>query len=307
MHPTYSIIAFTTLSGAGFGLGALLCLGGLPVEREIGFAAWGLVFFLTVSGLAASLLHLGHPERFILALSQWRSSWLSREGVLALLCLGVFAIIAAGWVFLLRFWWPVALAGAVLAIATVFSTAMIYASLKTIRHWSNPFTVPVYLLFALSNGACLYLMLAAMAMHVPRAWIVFCGLLVIVAMLVQIFSWRFNDAARSQANIGTATGLGRLGRVRELERPHLTENYLQSEMGYRVGRKHAATLRLIAIVTGLGVPLALLAVAFYRMDTLALWFGLGALAHFIATLITRWLFFAQARHTVMLYYGDETA
>ena len=35
------------------------------------------------SGFVASLWHLGNPQRAWRALSQWRSSWLSREGVLA--------------------------------------------------------------------------------------------------------------------------------------------------------------------------------------------------------------------------------
>jgi hypothetical protein len=34
-------------------------------------------------GLLSSTFHLGHPERAWRAFSQWRSSWLSREGVAA--------------------------------------------------------------------------------------------------------------------------------------------------------------------------------------------------------------------------------
>jgi sulfite dehydrogenase (quinone) subunit SoeC len=44
--------------------------------------------------------------------------------------------------------------------------------------------------------------------------------------------WRGSDA-------GTATGLGRLGRVRLLEPPHSGRNYLLREMVHEVGRKHA--------------------------------------------------------------------
>ncbi len=61
----------------------------------------------------------------------------------------------------------------------------------------------------------------------------------------------------------TATGLGQLGLVRLIEPPHTQTNYLLSEMGFRVGRKHAGKLRLLACGLGLGggALLTLLALA----------------------------------------------
>ena len=34
---------------------------------------------------------------------------------------------------------------------------------------------------------------------------------------------------------------------------------------------------------------------------------IGLLAHVAGVLVERWLFFAEARHTVMLYYGDQAS
>ena len=88
MHPALSIIFFTTASGAGYGLLVLLGLGGafgwLPAERGFGLVGMGLSLGLITAGLLSSTFHLGHPERAWRALSQWRSSWLSREGVMAI-------------------------------------------------------------------------------------------------------------------------------------------------------------------------------------------------------------------------------
>src|SRR3712207_4420362 len=88
MHPALSVIVFTTSSGMGYGLLTLLGLGGafglLPAAPGFGIAAFALALGLVTAGLLSSLLHLGRPERAWRALSQWRSSWLSREGVLAL-------------------------------------------------------------------------------------------------------------------------------------------------------------------------------------------------------------------------------
>src|SRR5262245_6500916 len=85
MHPSYSVILFTTASGAGYGLLALLGLVGLnhgPASSWwFGVTALVVALSLIVAGLLSSTFHLGRPERAWRAFSQWRSSWLSREGI----------------------------------------------------------------------------------------------------------------------------------------------------------------------------------------------------------------------------------
>ncbi len=80
-------------------------------------------------------------------------------------------------------------------------------------------------------------------------------------------------------------------------------------MGYRVARKHAAKLRRIAIVLGAVAPFGLLlAAASTSINWLVPVLAVAALAtHLPGVLVERWLFFAEAKHTVMLYYGAETA
>ena len=103
MHPAKSVIFFTTATGAGYGLFVWLAvmsvMGILPTDTVFSFTTLAIGFGLIVSGLLSSTLHLGRPERAWRALSQWRSSWLSREGVMAILTfipLGLFAIL---WLF----------------------------------------------------------------------------------------------------------------------------------------------------------------------------------------------------------------
>ena len=88
MHPAYSVIFFTTASGAGYGLLAWLAasamFGGIAHNAAFGVVGMGLALALILGGLLSSTLHLGRPERAWRAFSQWRTSWLSREGVLAL-------------------------------------------------------------------------------------------------------------------------------------------------------------------------------------------------------------------------------
>jgi DMSO reductase anchor subunit len=64
-------------------------------------------------------------------------------------------------------------------------------------------------------------------------------------------------------------------------------------MGYRIARKHAARLRVVAVVLGFIAPIVLL--PFVP--------PVAAIAALLGLLVERWLFFAEATHTITLYYG----
>jgi len=93
--------------------------------------------------------------------------------------------------------------------------------------------------------------------------------------------------------------------VRPLEDPHTEENYLLREMGYVIGRKHAAKLRVIALVVGFAVPVVLLVIGLAVAGVACA--VAAALAALAGIYIERWLFFAEATHTVTLYYGQRHA
>ena len=94
MRPAWSIIFFTTISGLGLGLAGWIVLGLLPLitAQSLLVVGAGTLALIGV-GLISSTFHLGHPERAWRALSQWRSSWLSREGALAVVVMAGLA----GW------------------------------------------------------------------------------------------------------------------------------------------------------------------------------------------------------------------
>jgi DMSO reductase anchor subunit len=316
VHPAKSVILFTTASGAGYGLlawlGVLAALGGLPADRWLGLTGFGLGLGLVVLGLLASTLHLGRPERAWRAFSQWRSSWLSREGVAAVLTflpVGLFGLI-----------WIVAqtnsgLVGALGLLAslscavTVVCTAMIYASLKSIRAWSSAWTLPAYLILSALSGAVLMnllLQLWALPVAAPYAWVLL--LLFVAAAAVKLFYWREIDRGTGISSAESATGLGGLGKVRLLEAPHSESNYLMQEMGYRIARKHAAKLRHIALLVGFAAPFLLIGLGQALPGIVSLAAALAAVAlHTVGLAIERWLFFAEAKHVVTLYYGESRA
>src|SRR4249919_4057534 len=96
MHPALSVIFFTTLSGAGYGLllwAAWHALTGASAARTL-LVCIAVALVASTIGLLSSMLHLGKPARAWRAFSQWRTSWLSREGVAAMATFGIAVLLA---------------------------------------------------------------------------------------------------------------------------------------------------------------------------------------------------------------------
>jgi sulfite dehydrogenase (quinone) subunit SoeC len=293
-------------------LGVLTALGVMPAARWFGVLGVLIALALATAGLLASTLHLGHPERAWRAVSQWRSSWLSREGVVSL----VTYLPALGFAAACGIGAPRHAVGVVLGLLaaaggllTVACQAMIYASLKPIRQWHNRVVPPAFLLLALFSGAaCLAAMTTFWALRPGRIAAGLALVSCLAAVAAKLAYWRNIDHAAPIATIESATGLGFIGKVRELEAPHTEENFLLREMGYAVARKHGERLRGIALAIGFAVPAILLIIGLVAGNPIAMvLFPLAAIAALLGIYIERWLFFAQATHTVTLYYGPRVA
>jgi DMSO reductase anchor subunit len=314
MNPAFSVILFTTLSGTGFGLWFWIALRIALGDKPEWFDGLGWVMglfagaALVVVGIAASLWHLGKPKRVWRAFSQWRSSWMSREGVLALatfMSAAFVVLIQSVWIELPNEALFIRIAAAVLALlcaATVFATSMIYASLVPIPAWRHPFVVPVYLLFAAVGGGLLFGPFAGNTLDAPN--MVGAGIVIGATALWRIKRryWRDIDLAPLAQTTGAAVGLPDRS-VASFEPPHTEANYLTREMGFVVARKHARKLRTIAVVLFAGIP-ALCALPLWLLPhgdaTALLW--IGAISFQLGAIVERWLFFAEAKHLVTLYY-----
>ena len=289
MHPAPSVLLFTVLSGAGFGTLFFLGIGLATPFGVEAFFLWGLGYLLAVAGLIASTFHLGNPQRALLAFSQWRTSWLSREGWASVGALLLLVPIALASVFggaLPPFF---GLTGAAVALLSILCTGMIYAQLRTVPRWNHWTTPALFFAYALAGGAIL--------VGLPYLAALLCLLLA----ALQLLAWWLGDgrfAARGHSMQG-ATGLGGGGRVRSFAPAHTGSNYLMREMIHVVGRKHAATLRVIALVAGAVVP-GVIVVLLPQSLTAHL---LAFLCHLGGAFAARWLFFAEAEHVVGLYYG----
>ncbi|GAB4149973.1 MAG: dimethyl sulfoxide reductase anchor subunit [Sphingomonadales bacterium] len=308
MHPALSVIMFTSLSGMGYG--ALMWLAGFHLLPNVQWLPRGhalalllLAGVMVAAGLSASVFHLGHPERAWRAFSQWRSSWLSREGVVSSL---TFLPMAAALALMLTGYggpWPLRLAllaTALGALATVYTTAMIYVSLAAIPAWANVWVKLGFPIYALASGGVL-----ALAVHpVPGLGAtVLASLALLLGLATKLASWRHNDRMPRRFARESALGLTGMGQAATFDRPHAQANYLEREMAFTPDPAMRAALRWAALLGGFVLPLGLLWLAAALPDAMGQ--AVSAAAALVCLggmLAERRLFFAEAKHVMRLYY-----
>ena len=308
MHPAISVVLFTVLSGAGYGFVALfvavdaLGLGAATGLRELVAAAVIGAVLITV-GLLFSVGHLARPGRAWRSFARFRTSWLSREAVLAVAFYPVAALYLAAY----------ALSGlehnaatlilgtltALLAVATVVATGMIYACVQAIREWRQALTPVNYLLIGLAlGGALLTAFLAATGAETRSAALI--TMVLLVAAGIAKTAWYAGNGRTGLSSKATALGLGATGPVRLVDRGHSGGNFLTREFQYPLSAGVAQGLRAFALVATFLVPLLPLGVVLLGGAPVWAYVALGvALA---GALVERWLVFAEARHAVRLFY-----
>lgn len=316
MKPALSIVAFTVLSGAGFGLFALLALnaviaGSGTLSASMQLAGGVIALGLVALGLLSSTLHLANPRNAWRAFRQVRYSWLSREAVLAL----VFFVVAL--LFLFGVWRGAApssaqtllgLLAALLATITIYSTAMIYACLRTIPQWHTPMVPVAYLALGYFSGALLLLALAMADGKASGGYLATVVVTLLGAAAVKILYFqRFGSDRSGQRTLKHALGGQALGataaQAKLLEVGHASRTFLTDEFIFALGREHARTLRLVFMVLSFLIPAAALLIGLREPWLLCA----VAVVAIIGLLVERWLFFAEAQHVVRLYHGQPSA
>ena len=289
MHPAPSIILFTVLSGFGFGLtsivGLLQFLNQISMVDIIIFSSMGL-FFSTI-GLISSFFHLANKKNAIKSMSQWQTSWLSREAISSIFCLSI-VVGNIGWIFVQNMYInEVGMILFLLSLITVFTTSMIYAQLKTVPSWNNMLTPTLFIFAALAGGSILITDHASLV------------LLLIFAVL-QVLFWYIADRSfiDIETTVGTALGFSKNEDIRAFDAAHTNRNYLLNEMVYKVARKHAVKIRYISFFAAFVLPMSLILIFPGNFSVSVLIIA----SHLVGIYFSRWLFFAEAKHSVSFYY-----
>ena len=290
MHPAPSIILFTVLSGFGFGLisivGLLQFLSQISTVDVVFFSLIG--FFFSTVGLISSFFHLANKKNAIKSLSQWQTSWLSREAISSIFCLSI-VVGNIGWVFVQnRYINEVGIILFLLSLFTIFTTSMIYAQLKTVPSWNNILTPALFIFAALAGGSILLMDYASLV-------------LLLIFGVFQVLFWYIADQSfiYKETSVGTALGFSKNEDIRAFDVAHTNRNYLLNEMVYKVARKHAIKIRYISFFAAFVFPMSLTLVFPGNFSVSVLIIA----SHLVGIYFSRWLFFAEAKHSVSFYYN----
>jgi len=167
--------------GGGSGSGLLLFAAlssstGLPPTLPVVVA-----LALIVLGLCCVWLEIGRPWRAMNVMLHVRTSWMTRESLLAPFLFGSGLIVlltgsaAALWI------------GALLAILFLYCQARILNAAKGIPTWRQPLVVPLLFVTGLTEGAGLLALLTALAGAAPLAWL---PPVLLLLLALRLMLWR---------------------------------------------------------------------------------------------------------------------
>lgn len=294
----------------GYGLFMLLALGGMfegVVSQKVGLAAGVFAMALITAGLLSSTLHLANPKNAWRSFSRFRTSWLSREGVLAIVFYVPGLWYLAGWQFGWAHgggWKLLSLLVFILALTIVFCTGMIYACLKTIRQWHTSLTPANYIFLAMMLGSLLLLFLQARieGSFLPP-YILAAAVTTVTAMVMKLMYYGWIRQTSAGATINTATGFTR-SRMQLLDAGHTAGTFLTKEFAYTANPNVLSLLRTLSVIASFVIPLLLLVLMMRGMQETLL-AAAATVSALLGVFVERWLFFADARHVVNLYHGAQ--
>ena len=309
MHPSKSIIFFTVISGTGYGIfiGLLFNILFMEISYSLNYKLFiSLVSFLMiVLGLLSSTLHLGHPERAWRAFSQWKSSWLSREGLVSVITFFPMVLFYYFWINNINGYVFLLIILCIFSLLTIFCTGQMYATLKTIPSWNNSLVTPIYIFNGITVGSLFVYSINFYFNYNIFLYEKFIIITIILNLLLKISYWIL-IRQKTNTNIQTAVGI-KSKNISFFEGPHTGKNYLTTEMINKSNNKNNNFLRLTFCILTFIIPLyminqysTLIADQFILKLSMIFVFILAL----VGMIIERYLFFIQSKHVVGLYYGN---
>ena len=309
MHPSKSIIFFTVISGTGYGIfiGLLFNILFIEISYSLNYKLFiSLVSFLMiVLGLLSSTLHLGHPERAWRAFSQWKSSWLSREGLVSVITFFPMVLFYYFWINNINGYVFLLIILCIFSLLTIFCTGQMYATLKTIPSWNNSLVTPIYIFNGITVGSLFVYSINFYFNYNIFLYEKFIIITIILNLLLKISYWIL-IRQKTDTNIQTAVGI-KSKNISFFEGPHTGKNYLTTEMINKSNNKNNNLLRLTFCILTFIIPLYMInqySTLIVDQFILKLSMIFVFILALVGMIIERYLFFIQSKHVVGLYYGN---
>ena len=309
MHPSKSIIFFTVISGTGYGIfiGLLFNILFIEILYSLNYKLFiSLVSFLMiVLGLLSSTLHLGHPERAWRAFSQWKSSWLSREGLVSVITFFPMVLFYYFWINNINGYVFLLIILCIFSLLTIFCTGQMYATLKTIPSWNNSLVTPIYIFNGITVGSLFVYSINFYFNYNIFLYEKFIIITITINLLLKISYWIL-IRQKTNTNIQTAVGI-KSKDISFFEGPHTGKNYLTTEMINKSNNKNNNFLRLTFCILTFIIPLYMInqySTLIVDQFILKLSMIFVFILALVGMIIERYLFFIQSKHVVGLYYGN---
>ena len=309
MHPSKSIIFFTVISGTGYGIfiGLLFNILFIEISYSLNYKLFiSLVSFLMiVLGLLSSTLHLGHPERAWRAFSQWKSSWLSREGLVSVITFFPMVLFYYFWINNINGYVFLLIILCIFSLLTIFCTGQMYATLKTIPSWNNSLVTPIYIFNGITVGSLFVYSINFYFNYNIFLYEKFIIITIILNLLLKISYWIL-IRQKTDTNIQTAVGI-KSKNISFFEGPHTGKNYLTTEMINKSNNKNNNLLRLTFCILTFIIPIYMInqySTLIVDQFILKLSMIFVFILALVGMIIERYLFFIQSKHVVGLYYGN---
>ncbi|MBD3669351.1 MAG: dimethyl sulfoxide reductase anchor subunit [Gammaproteobacteria bacterium] len=319
MHPPFSMVFATTLFGIGQGLFlALMTLQTysnmhvLQIQDGPALYGWGAVWALAFLGvgLFSSTFHLGHPERAWRAVSQWRTSWLSREVILLPVLMALVFVYGGlqfmGWDIMftapgapidVSLSFVVGWLAVIVNIGLFVATGMIYAAIRFIQEWRCAMTPINYILLGTASG---FLAATALATVMAPGQVGLLQDLTIILMVVAIAGkfahlWR-NGRIKYKSNVQTAIGI-RHTKIQQKSMGFMGGSFNTKEFFSHKSVGFRNAVRWGFIVLAFAIPLITIIMTTNTTALIA-----AVVVMYIGLVMERWHFFASANHPQNLYY-----
>ena len=307
MRPAWSVIIFTTLTGAGQGLFLALfaadaydgARGQASLAPAFVAASVAASLALAGAGLFASFFHLGRPERAWRSAAMWHTSWLSREVIALPLFMALVAVYGAmHWLGRLQGALAVGALAALACIALFACTAMIYACLKFLQEWHTPLTVANFILLGSASGLTAAAALAAWLHPVLARPYAAAALIVgALAYLMRLAALVRNARLRPRSTLATAIGV-KHPKIVQIAQGAMGGSFNTREFFHGRPREVVRAMRWTFLALIFPLPALMLFAAGDSVRAL----GAAFLVQYAGLLAERWYFFAEATHPQNLYY-----
>lgn len=311
MHPAFSVIFLTTLIGVSQGLFTALMVGQAydladpQIDFGNNFYAIGALLALLFcgGGLIASFFHLGHPERAWRTVSQWRTSWLSREVIMLPLFM-LFTFIYMVMQYSGYSTHSILLVGLLAVISSFllfYCTGMIYACITFLKEWATPLTIVNFILFGSASGfsfASFYAATSAPELVAVYGW--FAIVFTLLSLGTRYWTLVRNAELKAKAKTTTQTATGFRGQVVQRSQGQMGGSYNTREFFHGATDLFVKKIKSIFMVLVFPVPIVLLFLGMGSESAFVLFLAFAT--QYAGLVAERWYFFAQVNHPQNIYY-----